>query len=374
MNPDQRFVFGPYELDVPLRELRRQGVAVLLGPRQFDLLKLLIEERHRVVPRAHLLDTVWAGRVTTPGVLPQAMLKLRQALDDGSGTAWFKNIRGVGYRFLPEVQVTASIRGPAAVATPAGGRADLVRVGILPCLNHTREPAMEWLCLGLPAMTAQILGADARLSLVGAAMMTDYMRQAEHPAESDDLALRALRDLGLSVVVQGRLTRQSGLLWLHGELVFADGRRIPVASLRGPQWPALALRWAQAVQAMLAAGPGAALEPMSPDPFAVEAFARASELILRGEYIRARPLLQVVHDMEPDQPDVRLQLLRTMWLVGDPQAIPFGEELVAMLRQQAARPSLLALAHVALAMAYLLRQGEDATAEVFRQLQLAQEQ
>ncbi|MBQ0960120.1 winged helix-turn-helix domain-containing protein [Ideonella sp. 4Y11] len=367
----QRFAFGPFELDIAQRELRHDGQPVALGPRLFDLLHLLVEQRHRVVAREEILARVWAGRVTSPGVLPQAMLKLRGALERGAPTEWFKSARGVGYRFVHPVQEldpAGAPRAPRAAPVPRSGS---LRVGMLPCMNYTGDPALQWLCLGLPALAAQMLEADTRLSLIGSATMADYARAAQEPAPADDLALRALRELGLDVVVQGRLTRQSGLLWLHGDLVFSDGRRVPVTSLRGPHWHSLAMRWAESVQELLTSGSGTALTTISPDPFVVEAFARACELFLRGEYAKARPLLQVVHDLEPQQPDVQLQLLRTKFVMNDPSAVPFGEQLVAWLQRQGARPALMAPAHLALALAYTQHAGDRAAAGVHEQLRLA---
>lgn len=367
----QRFAFGPFELDVAQRELRHDGQPVALGPRLFDLLHLLVAQRHRVVAREEILARVWAGRVTSPGVLPQAMLKLRGTLERGAPTEWFKSARGVGYRFVHPVQELDSAGSPRAPRTSAAQRSGSLRVGMLPCMNYTGDTTLQWLCLGLPALAAQMLETDTRLSLIGSDTMANYARAAQEPAPADDMALRALRELGLDVVVQGRLTRQSGLLWLHGDLVFNDGRRVPVTSLRGPHWHALVLRWAESVQALLTSGAGTTLTAISPDPFVVEAFARACELFLRGEYTKARPLLQVVVDLEPQQPDVQLQLLRTQFVMNDPQAVSFGERLVARLQQQAARPALMAPAHLALAMAYTQHAGDQAAAGVHEQLQLA---
>ncbi|MBQ0945230.1 winged helix-turn-helix domain-containing protein [Ideonella sp. 4Y16] len=370
----QRFAFGPFELDVAQRELRHDGQPVALGPRLFDLLHLLVDQRHRVVAREEILARVWAGRVTSPGVLPQAMLKLRGALERGAPTEWFKSARGVGYRFVHPVQEldgAGAPRAPRAAPAPHSGS---LRVGMLPCMNYTGDPTLQWLCLGLPALAAQMLEADTRLSLIGSATMAEYARAAQEPAPAQDLALRALRELGLDVVVQGRLTRQSDLLWLHGDLVYSDGRRVPVTSLRGPHWHSLALRWAESVQALLTSGAGTALAAISPDPFVVEAFARACELFLRGEYAKARPLLQVVVDLEPQQPDVQLQLLRTQFVMNDPQAVAFGERLVAQLQQQSARAALMAPAHLALALAYTQHGGDEAAAGVQTQLRLALKQ
>ena len=52
------FVFSDCELDLDHYELRRAGQLRPVEPQVFDLLAVLIRERHRVVPKEELLNTV----------------------------------------------------------------------------------------------------------------------------------------------------------------------------------------------------------------------------------------------------------------------------------------------------------------------------
>jgi DNA-binding response OmpR family regulator len=56
------FAFNDCELDLDRFELRRAGRLRPVEPQVFDLLAVLIRERHRVVPKEELLDTVWGNR------------------------------------------------------------------------------------------------------------------------------------------------------------------------------------------------------------------------------------------------------------------------------------------------------------------------
>jgi DNA-binding winged helix-turn-helix (wHTH) protein len=49
--PAPRFRFGPFVVSPAHRSLRRDTVDIPLIPRYFDLLVLLVAERHRVVTR-----------------------------------------------------------------------------------------------------------------------------------------------------------------------------------------------------------------------------------------------------------------------------------------------------------------------------------
>jgi DNA-binding winged helix-turn-helix (wHTH) protein len=54
------YAFGDYELDTRRHELRRSGQPQHVEPQVFDVLAQLLAHRDRVVPKAELLDAVWA--------------------------------------------------------------------------------------------------------------------------------------------------------------------------------------------------------------------------------------------------------------------------------------------------------------------------
>ena len=78
------FVFGDCELDLDRFELRRAGRLRPVEPQVFDLLAVLIRERHRVVSKEELLDTVWGNRFVSESALTSRVKAARQAIgDDG---------------------------------------------------------------------------------------------------------------------------------------------------------------------------------------------------------------------------------------------------------------------------------------------------
>ena len=72
------FVFSDCELDLDRFELRRAGRLRPVEPQVFDLLAVLIRERHRVVPKEELLDTVWGSR-SAPATVHTAVKGIAQA-------------------------------------------------------------------------------------------------------------------------------------------------------------------------------------------------------------------------------------------------------------------------------------------------------
>ena len=125
----KRLEFGCYVLNLATRELRRSGKLVETTPKMFDLLVLLLQQRHRVVPHDELIATVWNRSYAGDGVLPQMIRKLRLALDEpGQRVSWIKGVRGVGYRFVGRVETVAS----DGLATTAYRQGDAAEVALVP--------------------------------------------------------------------------------------------------------------------------------------------------------------------------------------------------------------------------------------------------
>ena len=113
-----RYRFGPFELSPAQRQLRREGVEVRLIPRYFDLLLLLVDERHRAVHRQEIFDRVWSDVIVSDGALSQAVRTLRRTLGDDPREAQFiRTVSRHGYQFVfAEVTVAEDVDAAAAAA------------------------------------------------------------------------------------------------------------------------------------------------------------------------------------------------------------------------------------------------------------------
>ena len=113
------FVFGDCELDLDRYELRRAGLLRPVEPQVFDLLAVLIRERHRVVPKEELLDTVWGNRFVSESALTSRVKAARQAIgDDGRTQRLIRTAHGRGYQFAASVDEAAQ-PDPVASVSPA---------------------------------------------------------------------------------------------------------------------------------------------------------------------------------------------------------------------------------------------------------------
>jgi pimeloyl-ACP methyl ester carboxylesterase len=112
------FVFGDCALDLDRFELRRAGQLRPVEPQVFDLLAVLIRERHRVVSKEELLDTVWGNRFVSESALTSRIKAARQAIgDDGRSQRLIRTARGRGYQFVAQVDETAQAGSAANVSS-----------------------------------------------------------------------------------------------------------------------------------------------------------------------------------------------------------------------------------------------------------------
>ena len=113
------FVFSDCELDLDRFELRRAGRLRPVEPQVFDLLAVLIRERHRVVPKEELLDTVWGNRFVSESALTSRVKAARHAIgDDGRSQRLIRTAHGRGYQFTASVDEAAQ-PDPVAGVSPA---------------------------------------------------------------------------------------------------------------------------------------------------------------------------------------------------------------------------------------------------------------
>lgn len=114
-----RYVFGHCRLDTSSRDLTRDGVAVHLSPKAFELLRLLIEARPRVLLKAELMEQLWPDAFVVEANLPVLIGEVRTAVgDQAAGASVIKTHHGVGYSFvadLREVRPDVDITEPGPV-------------------------------------------------------------------------------------------------------------------------------------------------------------------------------------------------------------------------------------------------------------------
>jgi DNA-binding response OmpR family regulator len=98
--PQERISLGPVDLDAGLREARRDGEALALTSKEFDLLWFLASNPNRVFSRDQLMHRVWGySAALDTGTVTVHVRRLREKLEaDPSHPELLETVWGVGYR------------------------------------------------------------------------------------------------------------------------------------------------------------------------------------------------------------------------------------------------------------------------------------
>src|SRR4029079_7118874 len=114
------FRFGPFEVDVAERVLRKHGVRIRLQTQPFLLLTALVEHSGTVVTREELRRRIWPEDtfVDFEHGLNAAVTRLRRALSDSVATPrYIETVPKCGYRFCAAVE--REVFGSEAPVAPA---------------------------------------------------------------------------------------------------------------------------------------------------------------------------------------------------------------------------------------------------------------
>ncbi|HEY5329040.1 MAG TPA: winged helix-turn-helix domain-containing protein [Acidobacteriaceae bacterium] len=249
--------------DFELREedfcLLRQGSRVALEPKSLRVLLELVRHAGHLVPKNTLLDTVWADTFVEENTLVRAIAVLRHELCDRRREPRFiETIPTRGYRFIAPVEVLPEgsrlvpapedpARQPVAADAPerpptrswlptAGVLAACalviaaisilllrrrptiaavhrapISIAVLPILNQTGDPSLDYVSDGTTQSMIQDLAGILGLRVIGSTTVFRF-RNTQQDAQSIG------HSLGTDAVLQGRLQRNRDKLVLNVEL------------------------------------------------------------------------------------------------------------------------------------------------------------
>ena len=98
------YTAGGVTMDVARHRVTRDGEVVALRPKQFELLRVLIANRGRVISRSRLLELVWGeDEYLDSGTLDVHIRWLRQQIErEPSRPCRILTVRGLGYQYSEE--------------------------------------------------------------------------------------------------------------------------------------------------------------------------------------------------------------------------------------------------------------------------------
>src|SRR5436190_12473989 len=99
------YEFGSFRVDAVERLLLREGEAVPLTPKLFDILLVLVSHSGHILEKDELLKAVWRDAVVEEGNLTRNISTLRKALqDDADNPLYIETVPWRGYRFVAGVR------------------------------------------------------------------------------------------------------------------------------------------------------------------------------------------------------------------------------------------------------------------------------
>jgi TolB-like protein len=228
------FRFDHFELDPQAFELRKDGVTLAVEPQVLSLLLLLVENRHRLVTRDEIVETVWHGRFISEAAVASRIKSARQALDDdGRGQRLIRTVHGKGFRFVGDAQEAPAPRPAAAAATGSAPAdpPDKPSIAVLPfrlvgvagphaliaeALPHeliAELARLRWLFVIARGSSFRFRAADPDIRDVGAVLGVRYCLSGVLEVTGDRLA----------ITVELADTRDGGVIWSERYAAHASG-------------------------------------------------------------------------------------------------------------------------------------------------------
>src|ERR1700688_291259 len=250
------YEFGPFRLEPVERRLLRSNEVVVLTPKAFDTLHLLVRNSGHLLEKDELIRMLWPDTFVEEGSLSNNIFLLRKAL--GEDPAFIETVPRRGYRFVGAVrqfpcgpptraEKPAEAGAPAVVSIPSKARwversrtavsiaavallvAALAATGwfyrwvgrggekidslaVLPFVNSTADPNTEYLSDGI---TESLINSLSQLPNLRVMSRDSVFRFKGKETDAKTVG----RDLGVRAIFKGRVTQRGDTLNISAELI-----------------------------------------------------------------------------------------------------------------------------------------------------------
>jgi TolB-like protein len=218
------YLFEDYCLDADRRELKRGSELVPVGPKVFDLLLFLVQNREQVVTRDHLLEAVWEGRIVSESTLTSHINAVRKAIGDtGREQRLIRTVSRKGIRFVGKIEEqelpangsvtdssTASERLGPILTLP-----DSPSIAVLPFRNLSGDVEQDYFADGV---VEDIITALSRIRWLFVIARNSSFTYKGRTVDEKQVG----RELGVRYVVEGSVRQSESRIRITGQLVDAS--------------------------------------------------------------------------------------------------------------------------------------------------------
>jgi TolB-like protein/DNA-binding winged helix-turn-helix (wHTH) protein len=160
----RRCTFGPFDFDPANRRLLRDGVAVPITARVFDILAVLIEHAGAPVSKERLVELVWGDVSVEEGNLARNVSTLRKLLGEHpEDHRYIVTLPGRGYQFVAAVRPLSGAEAAPLVAPRPPARRGTAWVSLAAAAALVAVAAVGYRALARPGVAA---GSDGQSRLV----------------------------------------------------------------------------------------------------------------------------------------------------------------------------------------------------------------
>jgi adenylate cyclase len=214
------FEFEGFVLDLARGCLRAGDRQIDLRPKSFAVLRYLLENAGRLIPKEELVETVWPGVFVTDDALTHCVSELRLALGD-SDKRIIKTLPRRGYLLAAAVSQRARDAGLTLSAGVARAAPEVLTlpdkpsVAVLPFANMSSDPEQEFLADGITEEIITALSRYPSLFVIARNSTFTYKGRA--------VELRQVgRELGVRYVLEGSLRKSGNYIRVTGQLTEAE--------------------------------------------------------------------------------------------------------------------------------------------------------
>jgi adenylate cyclase len=225
---ENAFCFAEYTLDLGRGCLRSGDREIDLRPKGFALLRYLVENAGRLVPREELMERLWPNIVVTDESLARCVSDVRRALNDGEQRL-IKTALRRGYLFA--APVTLEVPTDRTAASPATAIRDVARasrdhepalalpdkpsIAVLPFQNLSSDPEQEYFSDGIAEDIITLLSHSRSLFVIARNSSFAYKDRAVDVKQ-------VARELGVRYVLEGSVRRGGNRVRVTAQLIDAE--------------------------------------------------------------------------------------------------------------------------------------------------------
>jgi DNA-binding winged helix-turn-helix (wHTH) protein/tetratricopeptide (TPR) repeat protein len=200
------YEFNHFRLDMVERRLFRDGQPIILLPKVFDLLAILVERRGQLITKEELREHLWPRQYVAENNLTVRMSALRKALGEQHDEhLYIETVTGEGYRFVARVrEIGEEVVEEGLMATHE--LSGIRSLAVIPLINESADQNLEYLSDGITESIINSLSQIKQLRVMARNTVFSFKGSNSNPIEA------GLR-LGVDAVVAGRL------LCLEGQLI-----------------------------------------------------------------------------------------------------------------------------------------------------------